>query len=175
MGGGPGLRLSYFSSIFSLWCRCFVLHLVDVTHALFAKGLKPFLHSIWLILCAVSLRNFVNFATAVNDITFFLDDFFLCLMFIYLLDVVVRCIGLGWSSFRANGWNLFDVVVSLGSFITTLAVRFQDDGFVIQQLQKLFLVSIAFKLVQRMNSLNMLFKTAVYVFLMWLILERFCI
>lgn len=96
-------------------------------------------------------------------------------MFIYLLDVVVRCIGLGWSSFRANGWNLFDVVVSLGSFITTLAVRFQDDGFVIQQLQKLFLVSIAFKLVQRMNSLNMLFKTAVYVFLMWLILERFCI
>lgn len=85
-------------------------------------------------------------------------------MFIYLLDVVVRYIGLGWSSFRANGWNLFDVVVSLGSFITTLAVRFQDDGFVIEQLQKLFLVSIAFKLVQRMNSLNMLFKTAVYVF-----------
>ncbi|KIM44013.1 hypothetical protein M413DRAFT_17890 [Hebeloma cylindrosporum] len=88
-------------------------------------------------------------------------DFFLALMFVYLIDVFVRCFGLGWRSFRANGWNLFDVVVSSGSFITTLIVRFGHSGFGIQQLQKLFLVSIAFKLVQRANSLNMLFKTAV--------------
>jgi hypothetical protein len=42
-------------------------------------------------------------------------------------------------------------------------VRVGASGYVIDQLQKLFLVSIAFKLVQRMNSLNKLFKTAVYV------------
>ncbi|KAF9530724.1 Ion transport protein-domain-containing protein [Crepidotus variabilis] len=89
------------------------------------------------------------------------NDFFLALMFIYIIDVTVRCYGLGWRSFRGNGWNLFDVVVSTGSFITTLIVRFGRSGFGIQQLQKLFLVSIAFKLVQRTNSLNMLFKTAV--------------
>ena len=88
-------------------------------------------------------------------------------MFIYLFDVFVRFFGLGWHSFRANGWNLFDLVVANGSFITTLAVRFDNVGFVTQQLQKLFLVSIAFKLVQRTNSLNMLFKTAVYVSLMY--------
>jgi hypothetical protein len=86
-------------------------------------------------------------------------------MFIYLLDVSVRFFGLGWPSFRANGWNLFDLIVASGSFITTFAVRFGNSGFAAQQLQKLFLVSIAFKLVQRTNSLNMLFKTAVYVFL----------
>ncbi|KAF8962909.1 high-affinity cell membrane calcium channel [Flammula alnicola] len=91
----------------------------------------------------------------------FRTDFFLALMFIYLIDVFVRCFGLGWRSFRANGWNLFDLVVSSGSFITTLIVRFGHSGFATQQLQKLFLVSIAFKLVQRTNSLNMLFKTAV--------------
>lgn len=94
----------------------------------------------------------------------FRNDFFLGLMSIYILDVVVRWYGLGWRSFRANGWNLFDIVVSIGSFITTLIVRFggsRGSGFGIQQLQKLFLVSIAFKLVQRTNSLNMLFKTAV--------------
>lgn len=91
------------------------------------------------------------------------DDFFLILTVIYLIDVFVRFFGLGWRSFRANGWNLFDLVVATGSLITTLAVRFGDSGFAIQQLQKLFLVSIAFKLVQRTNSLNMLFKTAVYV------------
>ena len=87
-------------------------------------------------------------------------------MFIYILDVIVRFFGLGWRSFRANGWNLFDLVVANGSFITTLAVRFGNSAFAIQQLQKLFLVSIAFKLVQRTNSLNMLFKTAVYVSLL---------
>lgn len=75
--------------------------------------------------------------------------------------MLVRFIGLGWLSFRANGWNIFDIIVAVGSFITTLIVRFGESGFVTQQLQKLFLVSIAFKLVQRTNSLNKLFKTAV--------------
>lgn len=84
-------------------------------------------------------------------------------MSIYIIDVAVRWYGLGWRSFRANGWNLFDIVVAFGSFLTTLIVRFGSTDFVTQQLQKLFLVSIAFKLVQRTNSLNMLFKTAVYV------------
>lgn len=90
-----------------------------------------------------------------------LDDFFLVITFVYIIDAVVRFFGLGWRSFRANGWNLFDIVVSGGSFVTTLIVRFGSSGFLIQQLQKLFLVSIAFKLVQRTNSLNKLFKTAV--------------
>ncbi|KAH0580401.1 hypothetical protein H2248_001903 [Termitomyces sp. 'cryptogamus'] len=89
------------------------------------------------------------------------NDLFLCIMSIYIFDVWVRLFGLGWKSFRSDGWNLFDIVVAAGSFITTLVVRFGSSGFVTQQLQKLFLVSIAFKLVQRNNSLNMLFKTAV--------------
>jgi len=92
-----------------------------------------------------------------------LDDFFLALTFIYIIDVIVRWYGLGWKSFRANGWNIFDIVVAFGTFLTTFIVRFGATSFVVQQLQKLFLVSIAFKLVQRTNSLNMLFKTAVYV------------
>jgi hypothetical protein len=89
------------------------------------------------------------------------DDFFLVITFIYLIDVSVRFFGLGWRSFRANGWNIFDAIVAGGSFITTLIVRFGSSGFITQQLQKLFLVSIAFKLVERTNSLNKLFKTAV--------------
>ncbi|KAF8646018.1 hypothetical protein AX16_007443 [Volvariella volvacea WC 439] len=89
------------------------------------------------------------------------NDVFLVIMAIYLIDVSVRLYGLGWTSFHSNGWNLFDVIVSVGSFITTLIVRSGSDDFVIEQLQKLFLVSIAFKLVQRTDSLNMLFKTAV--------------
>ncbi len=81
----------------------------------------------------------------------------------YVVDILVRFHGLGWRSFRANGWNIFDVIVASGSLITSISVRIGVNGYVIDQLQKLFLVSIAFKLVQRMNNLNKLFKTAVYV------------
>lgn len=73
----------------------------------------------------------------------------------------MRLYGLGWDSFSANGWNLFDIIIAGGSLVTTLIVRFHSSGFVVQQLQKLFITSIAFKLVQRMNNLNKLFKTAV--------------
>ena len=94
-----------------------------------------------------------------------IDNAFLVIICVYILDVFVRLFGLGWKSYRANGWNLFDIVVAAGSFITTIVVRADRAGFLVQQLQKLFLVSIAFKLVQRFDALNMLYKTAVYVFL----------
>jgi hypothetical protein len=91
------------------------------------------------------------------------DDFFLFITVMYVVDILVRFYGLGPRSFRANGWNMFDIIVASGSLLTNVSVRFGASGYVIDQLQKLFLVSIAFKLVQRMNSLNKLFKTAVYV------------
>jgi hypothetical protein len=90
------------------------------------------------------------------------DDFFLLITIIYVIDILVRFYGLGWRSFRANGWNIFDVLVASGSLITSISVRIGVNGDIMAQLQKLFLVSIAFKLVQRMNNLNKLFKTAVY-------------
>ncbi|KAI0791303.1 Ion transport protein-domain-containing protein [Abortiporus biennis] len=95
----------------------------------------------------------------------FLDDlrtdFFIVVTVIYALDILIRLYGLGWNSYSANGWNLFDIIVAGGSLITTLIVRAHSDSFAIEQLQKLFVTSIAFKLVQRTNSLNKLFKTAV--------------
>lgn len=100
----------------------------------------------------VSLGPRTHFCTA---------DFFLIITIIYLIDISVRLYGLGWSSYSANGWNLFDIIVAGGSLITIIVVRFNAGGFAVQQLQKLFITSIAFKLVQRTNSLNKLFKTAV--------------
>lgn len=84
---------------------------------------------------------------------------FFAITLIYCVDILVRWFGLGFRSFKANGWNIFDVVVAVGSLITTIVIRLRSESFVIAQLQKLFLVSIAFKLVQRTNSLNQLFKT----------------
>lgn len=94
------------------------------------------------------------------------DAVFLFLTFLYALDLVIRFYGLGMKSFRANGWNIFDLVVITGSFATTIPTLYTtlaggQPSQVNTQLQKLFLVSIAFKLVQRVSSLNQLFKTSV--------------
>lgn len=95
--------------------------------------------------------------------TFVIDTIFLGISLIYSGDVVVRFIGLGFMSFKADGWNLFDVFVAGGSLLTTFIVRGGTQGYAVTQLQKLFLVGIALKLVQRTNNLNKLFKTAVFV------------
>ncbi|WWC70741.1 uncharacterized protein I206_104692 [Kwoniella pini CBS 10737] len=95
-----------------------------------------------------------------------LDIIFLCLTVLYAIDLLIRFYGLGLKSFRSNGWNIFDVVVITGSFATTIpALQASSAGLpgnqVNIQLQKLFLVSISLKLVQRISSLNQLFKTSV--------------
>lgn len=76
-----------------------------------------------------------------------------------MVDTTVRLYGLGWRAFCANGWNLFDILVASGSFMTTLFARLYPEDFSTQLLQKLFLVSMTFKLVQRLATLNQLFKT----------------
>jgi hypothetical protein len=63
--------------------------------------------------------------------------------------------GLGWRSFRANGWNIFDIIIASGGLLANSSVRVGASSYVIDQLQKLFLVSITFKLVQ-LNNLNKL-------------------
>ncbi|KAF7794178.1 hypothetical protein EIP86_005309 [Pleurotus ostreatoroseus] len=102
-----------------------------------------------------------NLLGGVVILTLFIRQVPPILIILYLIDIAVRLYGLGWGSYSANGWNLFDIIVAGGSLITILIVRFNTGGFVVQQLQKLFITSMAFKLVQRTNSLNKLFKTAV--------------
>lgn len=81
----------------------------------------------------------------------------------YATDIGIRFTGLGWKSFSQNGWNLYDIFVVTGTFATTIPIILGTSSQTAIQLQKLFLVSIAFKLVQKNNSLNQLFKTAMSV------------
>jgi hypothetical protein len=56
------------------------------------------------------------------------------------------------------------MAVSSGALVATAISQAQDAvGTVMQQLQKLFMVLIALKLIQRVDSLNKLFKLVVYV------------
>ncbi|GAA5899990.1 hypothetical protein JCM8208_005559 [Rhodotorula glutinis] len=79
----------------------------------------------------------------------------------YLVDVIVRLVGLGRAFFQ-NGWNLYDLVIISGTVATTLPiVANATDSQAAIQLQKVFLVALIAKLVQRNDQLHQLFKTAV--------------
>ncbi|KAN0062969.1 calcium channel protein [Thecaphora frezii] len=104
------------------------------------------------------------------------DIVYLFFTVIYVIDIVIRLAGLGWTSFKANPWNLYDLLVVLGTLSTTIPslLSYEGDQFNIQ-FQKIFLTCVAFKLVQRFTSFNQLFKTAraslpaiLSLFLLWL-------
>jgi hypothetical protein len=86
---------------------------------------------------------------------------FLGLAMIYVVNIIVRMVGLGTYHYFRSKWDLYDLVVVVGVIGTTVALvaNFQNNTFV--QFQKLFLVSIAFNLIPKSDALDQLFKTAV--------------
>lgn len=78
---------------------------------------------------------------------------------VYLFEISVKLLGLGWYSFRQNLWNLYDIVVVIGSAVTLIATLSFNEHQVNIEAQKLFMTAICFKLVQRSDSLNQLFTT----------------
>jgi hypothetical protein len=86
---------------------------------------------------------------------------FLGLAMIYVVNIIVRMVGLGTYHYFRSKWDLYDLVVVVGVIGTTVALiaNVQNNTFV--QFQKLFLVSIAFNLIPKSDALDQLFKTAV--------------
>ncbi|KAG1470308.1 hypothetical protein G6F56_002758 [Rhizopus delemar] len=95
---------------------------------------------------------------------------------VYFLEILTKLLGLGWPSFRKNLWNLFDLVMVIGGFITTI-IHFINPSLQSNvELQKLFMTALCLKLVQRSDSLNQLFTTMaasayqiINVFAVWII------
>lgn len=84
------------------------------------------------------------------------------------MDVVVRIFGLGLA-YQWDIWNVFDIFVVLGTFSTTTAILLGSQNSTVYQIQELFLICIAFKLVQKLNILNQLFKIAMCVYFLRLL------
>ncbi|PWY99256.1 hypothetical protein BCV70DRAFT_200837 [Testicularia cyperi] len=104
------------------------------------------------------------------------DIIYLGFTVVYVIDIMIRLLGLGWRSYRENPWNLYDLVVVTGTLATTIPLLDGTvDELVLVQLQKIFLTCVALKLVQKNHALNQLFKTALAslpailsLFLLWL-------
>jgi len=88
------------------------------------------------------------------------DYIFLLFTVVYLLNVIIRIIGLSWTRFRRSSWDLYSVVAVGGVLVTTLMTLSRYSNSTFDRLHKLFLVAIAFLLIPRNNQLDQLFKTA---------------
>ncbi|CAO0803366.1 unnamed protein product [Mucor circinelloides] len=84
---------------------------------------------------------------------------YLLFIFVYWMEITIKLLGLGWKSFRRNLWNLYDLTMVVGSFITAIITLGNPNLQVNVESQKLFMTALCFKLVQRSDSLNQLFTT----------------
>ncbi|RCH83217.1 calcium channel protein, partial [Rhizopus stolonifer] len=101
---------------------------------------------------------------------------YLTFISIYWIEIMVKVLGLGWKSFRRNTWNLFDLIMVIGSAVTAIITLGYPNLQVNVEFQKLFMTALCFKLVQRSDGLNQLFTTMaassyqiMNVFAVWLV------
>jgi hypothetical protein len=85
---------------------------------------------------------------------------FLAFTVFYMLNVIVRLIGLSWSRFSRSSWDVFSVFAVSGSFGFTILRLARPDMQSLIQVQKTFLVLIVLLVIPRNDALDQLFKTA---------------
>ncbi|KAK5168414.1 calcium channel protein [Saxophila tyrrhenica] len=88
------------------------------------------------------------------------DYIYLAFTALYIVNIIVRIIGLSWTRFRKSAWDVYSVFSVGGTFITTVLLLSNFKERYYSNLHKLFLVSVALLLIPRNNQLDQLFKTA---------------
>ncbi|KAI1386973.1 Ion transport protein-domain-containing protein [Hypoxylon trugodes] len=88
------------------------------------------------------------------------DLVFLLFTLIYIANVVIRIVGLGWKRFRRSSWDVFSLLSVFGAFVTSVLLISKTENQTFIQLHKYFLVSIVLLLIPRNDALDQLFKTA---------------
>ncbi|KAF6838429.1 calcium channel subunit cch1 [Colletotrichum musicola] len=88
------------------------------------------------------------------------DGLFLAFTLVYMANIAIRIIGLGWARFRRSSWDLYSLVVVTGAFVSTSVLIISRNSDTYVQLHKFFLVSILLLLIPRNDALDQLFKTA---------------
>ncbi|KAK3383891.1 Ion transport protein-domain-containing protein [Lasiosphaeria ovina] len=88
------------------------------------------------------------------------DGLFLVFTLIYISNIVVRIVGLGWSRFRKSSWDVFSLVAVIGALATSILFLTNTVQDTYIQLHKFFLVALVLLLIPRNDALDQLFKTA---------------
>lgn len=88
------------------------------------------------------------------------DTLFLVFTLIYIVNIVVRIVGLGWTRFRKSSWDLFSLVAVTGTFASSVVFLTDRSNNTYIQAHKYFLVAVVLLLIPRNDALDQLFKTA---------------
>lgn len=88
------------------------------------------------------------------------DYIFLAFCVLYVVNIVIRVVGLTWKRFRRSSWDLYSILAVGGTIISTIGTLATNNNPVWSQIHKTLLVSIALLLIPRNNQLDQLFKTA---------------
>nr|KAG0004028.1 calcium channel protein [Entomortierella chlamydospora]KAG0014337.1 calcium channel protein [Entomortierella chlamydospora] len=86
---------------------------------------------------------------------------YLPLLLFYIAEIFIRLRGLGWRLFMTSRWSIYNSVISITAFITTIIRLCGLSPQPLIQVQKLFLVAILVRLVPQNDKLNQLFTTMV--------------
>jgi hypothetical protein len=121
-------------------------------HGRWAKCITTILLLHLLLLC-LGFYPSVAWWDTLREVCFFLFTLF------YIVNVVIRIVGLGWRRFRRSSWDLFSLMAVPGTFITTI-LAFILPYQLFQVLNEVFLVLITLLIIPRNNQLDQLFKTA---------------
>lgn len=84
----------------------------------------------------------------------------------YMINVLIRITGFGWTLWLRSRWNIYNLVVVTISFCFCIIVfRAEGDALnAILAVNKVFLVLVAMNLIPAIDSLDQLFKTTVGAF-----------
>ncbi|KAJ4295761.1 calcium channel protein [Collariella sp. IMI 366227] len=88
------------------------------------------------------------------------DILFLVFTLIYIVNIVVRVVGLGWTRFRKSSWDIFSLLAVTGALATSILFLTNTTQVTYIQLHKFFLVAVVLLLIPRNDALDQLFKTA---------------
>ncbi|KAK9762450.1 hypothetical protein K7432_011791 [Basidiobolus ranarum] len=81
----------------------------------------------------------------------------------YMIEIGVKCLGLGVRMVLMNTWNVFDIVITFGLAISTVSQLFEKFVFNTPNGSRLalriFVTLVLFKVVQKVDSLHQLLRT----------------
>lgn len=79
---------------------------------------------------------------------------------IFTMEALMRILGLGFKRYFKDGWNIFDIIIILGSYIGILIEAFTTLSVGVQTtILRAFRISRILRLVRRAKSLNIIFET----------------
>ncbi|KAG0308192.1 calcium channel protein [Dissophora globulifera] len=109
-----------------------------------------------LNVCLIASQHYgqPQLLTDIQDISYFI------FLGLYSIEIMIKLSGYGFHKWRLSRWNLYDMAITALAIIT-LVPRFIGHELWTLRLEKFLLITISFRLAQRIDSLQVLFRALV--------------